>query len=403
MGCRSSGLADDVARSFFIVDKVGHRVTPAKQESSASTAVVYETRSKTVTNSIAQDRSVCAKSKRCVVSAALASLRFAMPKSAGTQQEYSARINRVIDFIEANYAESLQVEELAKLAHFSRFHFQRIFKSMTGESLYQFILRIRLERAALALRNPAQSVTVVAIDCGFSSSATFARAFKKKFGVSASEWRDSAQSTNCKLNRIQGDMSRSPGNAFRCEARYSIGMSSTKSSTIWRITMPENNQIECDVVVKEQPEYHVAYVRHVGPYAGDTELFGRLFEQLIRWLGARDLLGPDTQFITIAHDDPKVTEESKLRISVCATVPKGTNVTGEIGSMTIPNGKYAVARFETSTPEIALAWEAMFSSWLPQSGYQPDDRSCYEICHNDPKTHPEHKHIYDICIPVKAL
>ena len=41
--------------------------------------------------------------------------------------------------------------------------------------------------------------------------------------------------------------------------------------------------------------------------------------------------------------------------------------------------------------------------WMPESGYQPDDRLCYELNHNDPKEHPDHKHIVDICVPVKPL
>ena len=41
--------------------------------------------------------------------------------------------------------------------------------------------------------------------------------------------------------------------------------------------------------------------------------------------------------------------------------------------------------------------------WLPESGYQPDDRLCYEIYLNDPTTNPQRKHIVDICEPVKPL
>jgi AraC family transcriptional regulator len=41
--------------------------------------------------------------------------------------------------------------------------------------------------------------------------------------------------------------------------------------------------------------------------------------------------------------------------------------------------------------------------WLPESGYQPDDRPAYELYHNDPKTHPQGKFIIDICMPVKPL
>ena len=79
---------------------------------------------------------------------------------------------------------------LARVAAFSPFHFHRIFRAVTGETLFGFIQRVRLERSAGALLAvPDRSVLEVALDHGFSSSATFARAFKGHFGMSATEWR----------------------------------------------------------------------------------------------------------------------------------------------------------------------------------------------------------------------
>ena len=71
--------------------------------------------------------------------------------------------------------------------------------------------------------------------------------------------------------------------------------------------------------------------------------------------------------------------------------------------MAIPGGKFAVARFELAADEYEDAWNMIFGDWLPGSGYQPDDRLCYELSYNNPKEHPEGKHIVDICIPVKPL
>jgi len=71
--------------------------------------------------------------------------------------------------------------------------------------------------------------------------------------------------------------------------------------------------------------------------------------------------------------------------------------------MIIPGGKNAVARFEVSTDQYGDAWEAVYGGWIPQSGYQPDDRPCYEVYLNDPKEHPEGKHIIEIHAPVKPL
>jgi AraC-like DNA-binding protein len=93
------------------------------------------------------------------------------------REEYLSRINRVIDHIDANLDKELRLEQLARIANFSPYHFHRIFKALVGEPLNQFIQRIRLERAAAKLIDqPKLSITEIACDTGFSSSSSFARA-----------------------------------------------------------------------------------------------------------------------------------------------------------------------------------------------------------------------------------
>ena len=69
------------------------------------------------------------------------------------RDEYIARINRVIDYIEANPDQDLTLSGLAEVAYFSRFHFHRIFRAIVGETLNQFIQRNRVEKAASQLIN----------------------------------------------------------------------------------------------------------------------------------------------------------------------------------------------------------------------------------------------------------
>ena len=158
------------------------------------------------------------------------------------------------------------------------------------------------------------------------------------------------------------------------------------------------------VEVKDMPEMHVAYVRHIGPYKGNEALFADLFNRLMSWAGPRNLLRfPETKIMAVYHDDPKVTEGDKLRTSACITVPEDTAVDGEIGKMTVPGGQFAVGNFELASDEFEEAWDVLMGSWLPESGFQPDDRLCYEITHNNPKEHPENKFVVDICIPIKPL
>ncbi|MBN2091197.1 AraC family transcriptional regulator [candidate division KSB1 bacterium] len=325
-------------------------------------------------------------------------------KNQTLQNEYKARINRVIDYIEQNLDHPLTLEDLAGVANFSKFYFHRIFAAQIGETLNQFIQRIRIERAAVLLvNNPDKSITEVAFDCGFSGSAPFARAFKDMFGMSASQWRSGGHSESKidQTDRNNRQTVGNPGKAFQVSILY---LGSANQTTRWRIQMQKKTSFNCEVTVQDCPEMTVAYVRHVGPYAGNEALFKELYEKLTRWAGSRNLLNfPETKLFTIYHDNPEITDEDKLRISVCITVPEDTQVGGEIGKMSIPAGKYGIGHFELSADEFGEAWNALYAGWLPESGYQPDDRPCFELCLNDPKDNPEHKHIVDIYVPVKPL
>ena len=168
--------------------------------------------------------------------------------------------------------------------------------------------------------------------------------------------------------------------------------------------MRENeSKLKADVEVKEMPERNVAYVRHIGPYAGDAEVFRKIFEKLFSWAGPRGLITASSEVLSVYHDDLNVTDEEKLRVDACLTVPEGTAAEGDIGTMTVPGGQFAVAHFEIKEDEYADAWDAVMGGWLPESGYQPDDRLCFERYLNKPEEHPEKKHIVDICVPVRPL
>src|SRR6516225_2988235 len=113
--------------------------------------------------------------------------------------EYAQRINRVIDYLRANLDRQVKLQELAKVACFSEFHFHRIFGAVSGETLNDFTNRLRLEKAARLLRYSDHSLTDIALDCGFSSSATFSRAFRSGFDTSPSQFRKSGEIKKSKI------------------------------------------------------------------------------------------------------------------------------------------------------------------------------------------------------------
>lgn len=314
------------------------------------------------------------------------------------------RIHRVQDYIETHLDEDLTLDVIAKSAGFSPFHFHRLYSAITGETLYQFILRLRLERAATHLGiHPDRSVTEIAFACGFSSSATFARAFRAEYGISATRYRSlkgapggAEQITLDRKNRkTLSKMGKASNVALRQNDCVDTRLVSTRSQTM--------SVAAKSVVVEELEAFTVAYVRHVGPYAGDAALFERLFSKLSAWAGPRGLFGPNTKSLCIYHDNPEITESAKLRLSCCVSVPAGTKAEGEIGMLTIPSGKYARAHFELGAQEFGGAWDWFMGEWMPQSGYKPADGVCYEQCYQDPSNHPEGKFVVDLVEPVEPL
>jgi AraC family transcriptional regulator len=108
-----------------------------------------------------------------------------MTKPKTFNKEYISRINKAFDYIDSNIEKPMTLEELAAVANFSKFHFNRIFQSIVGEPPFRFILRVRLEKAAsMILTNKNESISNIAFKFGFSDISVFSRNFKSQFNVS---------------------------------------------------------------------------------------------------------------------------------------------------------------------------------------------------------------------------
>ncbi len=304
--------------------------------------------------------------------------------------EYIYRINKAFDYIDSNIEKPMTLEELASVANFSKFHFNRIFQSIVGEPPFKFILRVRLEKAAsLIMTNKNESISKIAFKCGFSDISIFSRNFKNQFHISATQYRTQ------KLNI--SNISQQDSNSHQKSERPTQYFCPELQTIKWRTNMKLNKSVE----VKELPKMNLAYIRHIGPYKGDDKLFEGIWNRLFAWAAPRGLIGgKDFRSLIIYHDDPNVTIEDKLRMSVCITVPAETKVEGEVGKMELEAAKYVIARFELTAQEFQEAWGWVYGQWFPNSGYQPDDKPCFEMYPEEPK---DGKFIVDICVPVKPL
>jgi AraC-like DNA-binding protein len=104
------------------------------------------------------------------------------------------RVAQAIAQMNASFAEPLGIDDLAKTARMSRFHFSRLFRDETGQAPYQYLLRVRVAKAAELLRGGHCSVTEAALASGFSDLSRFASTFKKHTGKRPSELLQRARS-----------------------------------------------------------------------------------------------------------------------------------------------------------------------------------------------------------------
>lgn len=179
-----------------------------------------------------------------------------------SRQEYIARINRVMDYIETHLSEEITLDKIARVACFSPFHFHRIFTTLTGETPNTFIQRTRIEKAAQQLGNEKNiSINEIAGKCGFSSSAHFSRTFRKYFGLTAKEFRETEKAVFAK-----------DGLYYSKNGQLTRKINQLSSGSRAQICSDSLNQfnhsnfilMDTKIEIREMPEFKVIYCRHTG-------------------------------------------------------------------------------------------------------------------------------------------
>lgn len=294
--------------------------------------------------------------------------------------EYAQRMNRVIDHIDRHLSEPIDLATLAGVAHFSPFHFHRLFAAWMGETVGDYLRRRRLEKAALLLMHQRRKpVLEIALDVGFGSSEAFARAFKLQFGATPTAWRRAAQSNpDQPLSKM--DQVRAP--------RLPDHVRSLSQEFIM------------DIKILTLPPARVAYMRHIGPYGPSVGRFWQ--ERFLPWRLAQGL--ENSPCYGVGHDDPDITPAAKCRYDACVAVPEDFVAKSPVSIANLPGGRYAVAYVRGDGPAVGAAWMTMLREWLPSSGMQPDGRPFFEYYPVDTYYDPQTGVMEcQLCLPVRPL
>lgn len=298
--------------------------------------------------------------------------------------EYERRMHRVIEAIDRRLDQPLDLASLAAVAHFSPYHFHRLFAAWTGETLGDYLRRRRVEQAASRLAaQPRLSVLQVALSVGFGSGEAFSRAFKARFGCAPSVWR-----------------SRPFPHSKRDQAHRKADQAGAGSAANTASSFPQREELPMDVKLIERAPQQVAYMRHVGPYGEAISRFW--MQQVAPWMAADGLMGQARY--GISHDDPSITEPAHCRYDACVEVASDYRPSAAALMTTLPGGRYAVMPFKGTSEQVFLAWTRLLRDWLPASQLQLDGRPCFEFYPRG-STYDAASGVFDcqICIPVAPL
>jgi AraC-like DNA-binding protein len=115
--------------------------------------------------------------------------RTARRVSTADERRVTGALRRIEAATRDGHNAALSVRCLARDAGMSAYHFLRVFRQVAGTTPHQFVLRMRLHRAALRLRRSSEAISAIAFDCGFGDLSTFNHRFRRIMGVSPGEYR----------------------------------------------------------------------------------------------------------------------------------------------------------------------------------------------------------------------
>ena len=245
------------------------------------------------------------------------------------EEQYVERILKVLIYIEENIDEELTMEELAKVACYSPFHFHRIFQAIVGETIHRYVKRLRIERAAGKLRYTEQPVTEIALDTSYDTPSAFTKAFKQFMGQSPRRYRSLYAAVHTMTQKIK-----------------------------------ELLMIQPDKIKKNLPDLSLLFLRRYGNY---TQSPWEAWPAMIGFIHENHLDRSTIRCFGICHDDPEVTSEDKLRYDAAILAPQEVKEKGEVGRQVLKGGKYAIFTHTGPYSGLEEVFKRIFLKWLPNS------------------------------------
>jgi AraC family transcriptional regulator len=287
------------------------------------------------------------------------------------EHEYRNRINKVIKAIIQHPGDDWTTQTLAGLAGISTFHFHRIFRALTGETMFAFLQRRRLLRAIELINEDNFTLTEIALECGFDSGSSLSRAFRKQLGCSPTEYRRQHSSPLLPPPHPRSSIrEKTPIEIRERRARAAL--------VVERKGMVEQN-------------FNQAAAEAFRVLAGEIK-------RVNGWPAIRECFGMCPDEASMVPDAEARYQAGFFYDGEWPTLPA---MGDEVQRMTIPDGRWAVSIHQGSYETLWQSWNRLYRDWLPASGLTLRDAAPFEIYLNDKKTTPPTELQTEIWIPIE--
>lgn len=289
---------------------------------------------------------------------------------------YLAGINRVLDWLQTHLAGDTSLQKLAEVAGFSSFHFHRLFVAITGETVHAVVMRLRLERAlALIRRTPRKSLTSIALESGFGSSSTMARAFAQRYGLRPS--------------------------TLRSESAWQHFLAQQRPEQP-RVSQQPHPSVHATPRIEAWPALPLAYVRVFGAYLKPEALVAA-YRQIEDWADERAIERSHSRLIGMSIDDPAVVPLAQCRYDFCRETSLKEKARRGIQHRVLPASHWAILPCKGDLACVDRTWNDLFEHWLPASAWQPANLPALEVFHRRPEEIGWENFDLDCCVPIEPF
>jgi AraC family transcriptional regulator len=292
----------------------------------------------------------------------------------------------VLHYINQNLAGDVSLETLAGIASYSPFHFQKLFLEVMSETPKQYVIRLRVERAAHFIKLfPDLPIRDIAEGCGFSSPSVFSRAFHSWFGISANSYRELPDGQQ-------------PSNSLKSPPAGLDGDS-------WILPMDDISKNFQNATIDPPPAVSTVYsfqIAYLPTTLSHRENITFAFRSLMQWAIPQGLVTGSTRYFGIWLDFPFITAYTQCRYLCGIAVPPGIKPARGISQLTVEKGQYIRYLVSGDINDTLNSLVALNHIHIDSMGYAISQMICYEEYEGNPAERPYGSCGRTLLIPVRT-